>query len=200
MSEAKPAGKASARERLLSAANKLFYAEGVHTVGIDRIVEHAGVAKATLYNLFGGKEQLILAYLESRHNDTLEEIHHAVERHRTPRERLLAVFDAQGESFAEPDFNGCAFVTASAEAPRGGLIERTADQYRISLLGILTQLSAELGAAEPAALAHQLQLLYDGAALAARMDRSARVAKSALSAATLLVDAAAPAAGFLPAA
>ena len=66
MTTAAPPGipqRASARERLLAAANELFYAEGVQTVGIDRIIERAGVAKASLYNLFGSKEELEAAYL-----------------------------------------------------------------------------------------------------------------------------------------
>jgi len=61
------AAKPSARERLLAAANELFYTEGVHTVGIDRVIEQAGVAKASLYNTFGSKEELVHAYLEGRH-------------------------------------------------------------------------------------------------------------------------------------
>src|SRR5690348_10293890 len=56
----------SARERLLDAANELFYAEGVQTVGVDRVVERAGVAKATLYTLFGNKDGLVRAYLAAR--------------------------------------------------------------------------------------------------------------------------------------
>ena len=60
----------SARERLLASANELFYAEGVQTVGIDRIIEHAWVAKGSLYSLFGSKEGLVRAYLESRHDGT----------------------------------------------------------------------------------------------------------------------------------
>lgn len=56
----------TARERLLKAANELFYEEGVHTVGIDRVIERAGVAKASLYGTFGSKEELVLAYLQLR--------------------------------------------------------------------------------------------------------------------------------------
>ena len=59
-----PAAKPSARERLLTAADELFYQEGVHTVGIDRVIEQAGVAKASLYNTFGSKDELVRAYLE----------------------------------------------------------------------------------------------------------------------------------------
>src|SRR5947209_15182198 len=96
------APRRSPRERLLAAANDLFYAEGVQTVGIDRIIEHAGVAKASLYNIFGSKEGLIGAYLASHYDDTTERLMAAVERHRSPRRRLLAVFEAQAQIVAEP--------------------------------------------------------------------------------------------------
>src|SRR6202521_5450518 len=70
-----------ARERLLAAANELFYAEGVHTVGIDRVIEHAGVAKATLYSAFGSKDELIKAYLEGRHARVAGRINRYLERY-----------------------------------------------------------------------------------------------------------------------
>ena len=70
---------ASARERLLKAANELFYEEGVHTVGIDRIIEKAGVAKASLYSTFGSKEELVRAYLGERHARILGRARAAVE-------------------------------------------------------------------------------------------------------------------------
>jgi AcrR family transcriptional regulator len=182
--------KQSARERLLAAANELFYAEGVQTVGIDRVIEHAGVAKASLYNTFGSKENLVQAYLESRHEATLERLRGSIARHSDPRQRLLAVFDAQAAMFTEPSFHGCAFVTASAEAPDGGVIEHAADQYRADILSLLTDLARDAGASQPATLARQLQLLYDGAGLAARMDRDPHIAVVAKAAATQLLDAA----------
>src|SRR5258706_4592211 len=97
-------GRAPARERLLAAADELFYAEGVQSVGIDRIIEHAGVAKASLYNLYGSKEALVSAYLESRHRSTLERLNATVARHPDPRKRLLSVFDAQRENLSVPSF------------------------------------------------------------------------------------------------
>src|SRR5215471_13458748 len=106
--EASPA-RLSARERLLAAANDLFYTEGVHTVGIDRVIEQAGVAKASLYNTFGSKEELVHAYLEGRHAAMTGRITKAIARYDNPRDRLLGVFDAQGELFAEPGYRGCAF-------------------------------------------------------------------------------------------
>ncbi|MEU6656513.1 TetR/AcrR family transcriptional regulator, partial [Streptomyces sp. NPDC046900] len=95
------AAKPSARERLLQAANELFYGEGVQTVGIDRVIEHAGVAKASLYNTFGSKEGLVCAYLISRNLRIRDRITRTLTRFRTPCERLLGVFDAQGELFTK---------------------------------------------------------------------------------------------------
>jgi len=179
-----------ARERLLEAASELFYNEGVQTVGIDRIIEHAGVAKASLYNTFGSKEELVRAYLENRHSGTTKRLLAAVDAHTDPRERLLAVFDAQGELFAQNTFRGCAFVTASAEAPRGGLVEQAADDYRADIRELLTRLARDAGAADAALLGRQLQLIYDGAGLGARMDRDPSTAQVARTAASALIDAA----------
>lgn len=190
MTDSKPAPRPSARARLLAAADELFYAEGVQTVGIDRIIERAGVAKASLYNNFGGKEELVQAYLRSRHDRTVARIVRAVERQDTPRERLLGVFDALGEIFAEPGFHGCAFVSASAEAPPGGLIEQTSGENRAWVVGLFTDLAERAGAADPAALARRLHLLYDGASLAAGLDHDPTSAVSARAAAAALLDAA----------
>jgi AcrR family transcriptional regulator len=179
----------SARERLLAAAHELFYAEGVQTVGIDRVIERAGVAKASLYNVFGSKEELIRAYLEERHAGTVGALREAVARHADPRARLLAVFDAQAELFAPPGFRGCAFVSACAEAPAHGLIQAAASSYRAEIRELLVELSEAAGARDPDALAGQLQILYDGAGLSARMDRDPAIATAARAAAESLLDA-----------
>jgi AcrR family transcriptional regulator len=179
----------TARERLLASADELFYAEGIHTVGIDRIIEHAGVAKASLYNIFGSKEGLVGAYLASRHDGTTERLMEAVARHRSPRKRLLAVFEAQGQIIAQPGFRGCAFVAATGEASPGGVIEEAADNYRAWIRALFTDLAEQAGAANPAELARQLQIVYDGTGLAAGMDRDPSIIRSARAAAEALLDA-----------
>jgi AcrR family transcriptional regulator len=181
-------GRRSARERLLDAAGELFYREGTQTVGIDRIIEHAGVAKASLYNAFGSKEELVRAYLEARHSGTIARLTAAVDAHTDPVDRLLAVFDAQAAMFAQPGFNGCAFISASAEAPAGGLIEQAADDYRVDIRGLFVRLAQDAGAGDPEFLAHQLHLLYDGAGISARMDRDPAAAAVARAAAAALLD------------
>ncbi|WP_327111383.1 TetR/AcrR family transcriptional regulator [Streptomyces sp. NBC_01341] len=182
--------KLPARERLLEAADELFYREGVQTVGIDRVIEHAGVAKASLYNTFGNKEGLVCAYLDHRSVRIRDRITRTLTRFRTPREQLLGVFDAQGEAFTETGYNGCAFARATAEAPEDSSIRRAAESNRTWLRDLLTALATESGYAAPEEVARQLHLLYDGASQSARMDHDPAAATTARAAASILLDAA----------
>jgi AcrR family transcriptional regulator len=185
-----PADRRSARERLLAAADELFYEEGVHTVGVDRVIERAGVAKATLYSAFGSKDELIRAYLAARHAARQERMTRKLARFDTPRERLLGVFDILGETTAEPGFHGCAFVNASAEARPGSSIEEISDESRAWVRALFAELGEAAGAADPERLARRLALLYDGATVSARMDRYPAAAAEARAIAAVLIDAA----------
>ena len=183
--------RSPARERLLAAANELFYAEGVQTVGIDRIIERAGVAKASLYNLFGSKEELVAAYLASRHDATAGRLTEAMEQVDDPRRKILAVFEAQAQLYQRAEFNGCAFIAATTEAPSQGLVEQAADRFRAWIRAMFTELAEQAGAADPVSLGRQLHLVYDGAGLAGRMDHhDPGIASSARHAVEALLDAA----------
>jgi AcrR family transcriptional regulator len=182
--------KPSARERLLEAASELFYAEGVQSVGIDRVIERAGVAKASLYSTFGSKEQLVCAYLDARHSETLGRLRAAVDPVVDPVERILAVFDAQAQLFRAPDFHGCAFMAAACEAPAGGRVDEAAESYRRDVCALFTELVEAAGAPDPTLLAAQLQLIYDGGGLAAKMDQNPDIAAPARAAASALIAAA----------
>jgi AcrR family transcriptional regulator len=187
---AKTTARPSARERLLAAADELFYDEGVRTVGIDRIIEHAGVAKASLYNTFGSKDELIHAYLEGRHARNAKRITDYIARYDTPRERLLGVFDAQGELLRQSTFHGCAFANATAEAHPGDRTQQAADAYRAWMRALFTDLAEQSGAADPATLGRTLHMLYDGSTQSGRMDRDPTSAAVARAAAEVLVNAA----------
>ena len=183
-------GKLSARERLLAAADELFYNEGVHTVGIDRVIEHAGVAKASLYNTFGSKDELIHAYLKGRHDRIAALIMAAVDAAGTPREKVLAVFEGQNAVYAESGYQGCAFHRASAESRPGDRIELATREYRAWVRGLLADLAEQAGARDPALLAAQLHMIYDGNATATRNDRGPGSTPIAQAAAEVLFDAA----------
>jgi AcrR family transcriptional regulator len=185
--------RSSARERLLDTAERLFYAEGVHTVGIDRVLAESGVAKASLYKNFGNKDGLVAAYLDRRHDRQVARVARALASGTTPRERILAIFDSQADLFAQPDFRGCAFAAATAEGPVGGPNEERSRTYRTYVRGIFRDLAAEAGVADPDLLAGQLHLVYDGAQMNARMDpdpRSPSIAANAHRVAETLLEAA----------
>jgi AcrR family transcriptional regulator len=184
----------SARERLLAAADELFYAEGVHVVGIDRIVERAGVAKASLYSTFGSKDELVRAYLEEHFHDRQRRVARIRAAHETPREQVIGIFAELDGALAGTAFRGCRFIMATAEARPGDASEAVADEYRAWLRSVFTDLAEAAGAIDPKRLGRQLALLYDGAAVAARMDQDRRGAASAMRAAVVaLLDAAIPA-------
>ncbi len=178
------------RERLLNAANKLFYEEGIHTVGIDRVIESAGVAKASLYSTFGSKDELVRAYLTQRMNERRKRIEQSMSGHSSPRARLLAIFDGLGELIARPTFRGCAFQRASAEGSTGAAAQSVCDESRSWLRSLLLELAQGAGAKDPARLAQQLVVLYDGVVAAARMDRDPSTGAAAHDMAVTLIDAA----------
>jgi AcrR family transcriptional regulator len=187
---AKTPAQLPARDRLLAAADELFYEGGVHTVGIDRVIERAGVAKATLYSVFGSKDELIRSYLTARHVARQERMTRGLARYENPRDRLLGVFDVLGAAIAEPGFRGCAFVNASAEARPDSAAVQVSGQSRAWLRSLLAELAQAAGAADADRLARQLELLYDGASVAGNMDRDPGAAAAARAAAAALLDAA----------
>src|ERR1700726_1840258 len=117
--EPKASHPLSAKDRLLAAADELFYSEGVHVVGIDRIVERAGVAKASLYSTFGSKDELVRAYLEVHFHDRQRGVALIRAAHETPREAIIGVFVELDGALAGSEFRGCRFIMATAEARPG---------------------------------------------------------------------------------
>jgi AcrR family transcriptional regulator len=184
------ARRPSARERLLDAADELFYEEGIHIVGIDRVIEKAGVAKASLYSTFGSKDELVRAYLNRRYEQRRDRITEWLTRYDNPRDKLLGVFDALGDSIAQPSYHGCAFANATAESSPGSVAEQVTQTYRGWTRALFTDLARAAGAADPATLGAQLHLLYDGVNWAARIDRDLAAAGRAKAAAATLLDAA----------
>src|SRR5689334_15175266 len=163
-----------ARDRLLDAASELFYEHGVHTVGIDTIIERAAVAKATLYSAFGSKEGLVRAYLEARHASRRAAVLAEMALHDDPGGKLLALFDVLVTTVKQPGFCGCAFANASAESGPDSAAAEVTRKVREWLLGVMAEQATAPGVADPAGLARQLTLLYDGALAQSRLDRGPR--------------------------
>jgi AcrR family transcriptional regulator len=186
-------GTRPARDRLLDAASGLFYEHGVHTVGIDTIIERAAAAKATLYSAFGSKEELVRAYLEARHASRRATVLAEMASHDDPRRKLLALFDVLVTTVKQPEFRGCAFANASAESGPDSAAAEVTRKAREWLLGVMAEQATALGVPDPAGLARQLTLLYDGALAQSRLDRGPAAATAAKAAAQVLIDAASPA-------
>ena len=178
----------TAKARILDAADELFYDEGIHAVGIDRIIARAGVAKGSLYYSFTGKDELVREYLAHRHGTWAERITAGIEEHTDPRERILAVYDVLGTLFAQPDYRGCAFVNATAEAAPDSVEVQAASVFRAWVHDLFLDLATDAGAKDPKQLAQALVLLYDGAVATAQMDHTPTPASTARQTAELVLN------------
>ncbi len=171
----------SARGRLLNAATHLFCKNGINATGIDAIIDEAGTAKTTLYKLFGSKTNLVHAVLESEGKQWREWFIGAIEAGGgDPQTKLARIFPALKSWFGEERFYGCPFINAVAEHDKDQKQFRNiAMRHKKVILAHIEKLAAEMGAAEPEVLAHQLALLIDGAIVAAMVSGNPGVADTA---------------------
>ncbi len=155
----------SVREKILRTAAELFYREGIRAVGVDKIVERAGVVKPSLYNHFRSKDDLVAAYLEDYDRSYWGWFDEVAGRElASPRERLLEVFDAMAERLGSEEQRGCPFVNAMMEFPDPEHpAPRVAVRHKRELRERLRELAEEAGARDAEGLAEQLALLIDGA-------------------------------------
>jgi AcrR family transcriptional regulator len=178
----------TAKQRLLEAADDLFYNEGIHTVGIDRVIAHAGVAKGSLYYSFAGKDELVHDYLTHRHGKWAERVTAGIDAYTDPRARILAVYDVLGALFAQPGYRGCAFMNATAEGAPDSVEAHAATTFRAWVHTLFLDLATHTGADNPKQLAEALVLLYDGAVATAQMDKTPEAARTARRTAELILD------------
>jgi AcrR family transcriptional regulator len=176
---------------LLSAADELFYGHGINVVGIDRVIEKAGVAKASLYECFDGKEDLIRSYVQARDERRRARILQRIEPLKNPKDKALAVFDILSELASRPDFRGCAFIRAGAESTPESTVRSACEDAREWMRQLFLGIARETRAKDPENLARQLTVLYDGAAVSAQFGGGATAVASARATAGMLLDAAA---------
>lgn len=164
--------RASARERILRAGMDLFYERGINAVGVDTVIERAGVAKASLYHHFGSKDELVAAVLRARHDEWAAWFIGAVERRASgAQERILAAFEALEEWFGQEDFRGCAFINASAElAEEWHPARPVCVTHHEEVRAFFEAACREAGWEGWRELAGQLLLLFAGAIVAAAAD------------------------------
>jgi AcrR family transcriptional regulator len=165
----------SARQRILDAGGRLFYAEGIHAVGVNRLVREAGVTRATFYRHFPSKEDLVEAYLRGKD----AELRDAVEAATTSgsqQDALATVFELVESVTATQDFRGCHFINAAAEYPDAEDPVRIAiDEHRRWFFKTLIDLARQAGHPDPEHAASVLVLLHDGTLAGAELDDPAAV-------------------------
>ncbi|WNV87068.1 TetR/AcrR family transcriptional regulator [Umezawaea sp. Da 62-37] len=165
MARSEPESRPSeARTRLLTTASGIFYAEGIHSVGVDRILSEAQVTRATFYRHFPSKEDLVLAYLSGADRAIRGQVAAAVAAGLSPMDTLRAVGESIAQGIRSPGFRGCAFLNAVAEysAPDHP-VHKAALAHRQWFLETLVELLARVReeSAEPAA--RHYVMLRDGA-------------------------------------
>jgi AcrR family transcriptional regulator len=179
-----------ARERIVGSAYDLFSRRSVGSVGVDEVVDRAGVAKATLYRHFRSKDELVLAFLERREQVWTKEWVEDEARRRgaTPEARLFAIFDLFDEWFHEEDFEGCSFINVLLEtADRSHPVGSACATHLENIRTIVTTLAEEASLRDPEAFAHSWHILMKGSIVAAgEGDQDA--AKRAAEMGRLLVD------------
>lgn len=165
-----PDAALSPRDRLLSTARALFYAEGIHTVPVDRLVTEAGVTRATFYRHFPAKENLVEAYLRATDADLRAAVAEALEQG-DARQSAAALLELIGQVTCSAGFRGCHFINASAEYPDPeDPIRMAVAEHRAWFQDTVTRLAERAGHPDPEYAGRVLVLLHDGALSAAGLD------------------------------
>lgn len=153
-----------AKQRILETADRLFSDQGIHTVGIDRLISESGVTKATFYKHYGAKDKLIIEYLKNRHESVKSDVEPIVAAASTPVDALKELFALVERDTRREGFRGCPFVNAAAEYPDPRhpvrvIVAEHRDWYTTTLADLLTELNHPL----PGDAADDLMLIRDGA-------------------------------------
>ena len=176
------------QERLLEVAGRLFYADGIHAVGVDRVVAEASVAKATLYAHFSGKADLVSAYLADRSRRWVAAAEQRMASHPpgTPA-AVLCIFELLHEDSLRSGFRGCPFINAAAEFPDEGPVRAEIARHRRRVRAVFGDAGGAL--LDRPGMVDAVVALYGGAMSAAHLDRDPDVVLHAAAAARLLLEA-----------
>jgi AcrR family transcriptional regulator len=182
-------GESDARERILETAYDLFSHRGIRDVGVDEIIQRAGVAKATLYRHFPSKDDLVIAFLDLRERRWSREFVEAEVKRRgaTPEAQLFAYFDVFDEWFHRDDFEACSFMNVLLEMGPQHPAGRDAIDHLANIRSLIREIAEEAGLRDPEGFARSFQILLRGAIIAAA-EGDLDAARRAGSVARLLID------------
>jgi AcrR family transcriptional regulator len=158
-----------ARERIVDSSYELFSRRGIQAVGVDEVIENAGVAKATLYRHFPSKDDLVLEFLERREQLWTHDLVEAGAKSRgsTPEEQLLAIFDVFDEWFRREDFEACSFISVLLEMGPEHPAGRASMRHLENIRSMVRELAEEAGLRDPASFASSWHILMKGSIVSA---------------------------------
>jgi len=187
-----PQSNAEVRARILETASTLFYQHSVRAVGVDLVVEKAGVAKTSLYRHFGTKDDLVAAFLKREDEDFWETWDRVAEKH---ADDAAAELDAHlewiGERVGRPNYRGCPQINVAAEFPElGHPARKVATAHKRQMRKRLKEIAQRLGVARPDEVAGQLSLLLNGAFVSSQIFKAGEATRLLRRAAHALIEAA----------
>jgi AcrR family transcriptional regulator len=178
------------KDKVFQTAAQLFYQYGYRAIGVDTLAAESGIGKMTLYRHYPSKDDLIVAYLKDSNDLFWNNFEEITKDAVTPRDKLLAFFEALQEYVNTPACYGCPFLNVATEYPETDYPgHQMALEHKQSVRAKFRELAKEAGALDPGVLSDQLFLLMDGAYMAARMFGPGNPASHLASAARTLIDA-----------
>lgn len=169
----------SARQKILDAAATLFYNDGITATGINSVTAKADVAKMSLYNNFSSKGELVDAYIATRHQEWLDLYQKRLETTKSPKQAILAVFDAyqdHAEFAYEKGFRGCGLLNAAAEFPANSAGRSAVRQHKEEVEAIVAEHLKKLilDSQRVTYVAAQLSFLLEGSMARAGLEGNSR--------------------------
>lgn len=176
------------RERVLATADDLFFKEGIHETGINKLIDQAGVAKASFYSVFPSKDDLVEACLESRHKASLERLRKIEIRAAPLESKISDVFDLLLDVASKSTFRGCLFVVAAIEQNgRNSSAPRWVRIHKLAVRDTFVRMLTAAGIKAAREIAEQLSIIYDGSLVTAAVrPRSGAIQRARLMAVSLI--------------
>ncbi len=158
------------RTKIVETASRLFFTQGYNLTGINQIIEEAGIAKATLYQHFRSKEEVLIAYIHETATTMNEQLSYTIQNKSTAKEKILAIFEFLLRGARSCDYKGCNFLNIASQVPQDNkkiaeMVKQQKDLTRRMFVQILTPI-------EKSDVADEIYLLYEGALAASRIYRA----------------------------
>jgi AcrR family transcriptional regulator len=183
--------RASSRDQIVRTAHDLFYSEGFHSVGLDRILDQVGVTKTTFYNHFASKDDLVLATLDMHDKWWRETFARRLRElgGDTPRGQLLAIFDFLDEIFGGEEFNGCIFINVSVEFPLcHDPAHVAAVRHKQAMEDLIAELAGYASAEDPRQFAREVSIVLEGAYVTQQVSQNMTATETGARVLRMLID------------